>query len=258
VAEILRVWNIGPESVVFVDDSPMELDEVRAAFPAMTCLQFSKKHPAKVLELLEHLRDLFGKAEIQKEDGLRRESIRANAAVQAAAGGGLNGAFLRGLQGKVTFDSRKDPANKRLLELINKTNQFNLNGIRISEGEWLKHLEDGDALVAGVSYEDKFGPLGAIGVLSGRRVDGAIELTSWVISCRAFSRKIEDHMLDHLFKQYGAEAVRMAFRPTERNQPLRSYLAGLGLDIGAETAALTREQFHNFAEDLPHQVELQK
>jgi len=43
IAEILRIWNIGADSVVFVDDSAMELEEVRTAFPAMTCLQFSKQ-----------------------------------------------------------------------------------------------------------------------------------------------------------------------------------------------------------------------
>jgi FkbH-like protein len=258
IAEILRAWNIGAESVVFVDDSPMEIDEVRTAFPAMKCLQFSKKHPAKTIELLEDLRDLFGKPAIHREDALRQASIRANADLQAAVAGSPGGEFLRGLQGRLTFDCRKDPSNKRLLELINKTNQFNLNGVRLSEGEWLKHLEDQSAMVAAVSYEDKFGPLGTIGVLSGRQVNDELELTSWVLSCRAFSRKIEDHMLEHLFNQHKIAVVRLAFLPTVRNQPLRNYLASLGLNVDAGVApSLSREQFHNRIEDLPHQVRLQ-
>jgi FkbH-like protein len=258
IAEILRTWNIGAESVVFVDDSAMEIDEVQTAFPAMRCLQFSKKHPAKTMELLEQLRDLFGKPAVHREDALRQASIRANVALQAAAGGSPGGEFLRGLQGRLTFDCQKDISNKRLLELINKTNQFNLNGVRLSEGEWLKHLKDQSALVAAVSYEDKFGPLGTIGVLSGRQVNDELELTSWVLSCRAFSRKIEDHMLDYLFNQYGVAAVRLAFRPTVRNQPLRNYLTSLGLDVDAGIEpSLSREQFKNQIKDLPHQVRLQ-
>jgi FkbH-like protein len=258
IAEILRTWNIGAESVVFVDDSAMEIDEVQTAFPAMRCLQFSKKHPAKTMELLEQLRDLFGKPAVHREDALRQASIRANVALQAAAGGSPSGEFLRGLQGRLTFDCQKDLSNKRLLELINKTNQFNLNGVRLSEGEWHKHLEDQSALVAAVSYEDKFGPLGTIGVLSGRQVNDELELTSWVLSCRAFSRKIEDHMLDYLFNQHGVAAVRLAFRSTVRNQPLRNYLASLGLDVDAVIAlSLSREQFQNHIKDLPHQVRLQ-
>ena len=259
IAEILRTWNIGAESVVFVDDSAMEIEEVRTAFPAMTCLQFSKKHPARILDLLRQLRDLFGKPVVQKEDALRQASIRANVARQVAAEGAPAIDFLRGLQGRLTLDGRKDASNKRLLELINKTNQFNLNGVRLSEGEWLKHLEDQSAVVAAASYEDKFGPLGTIGVLSGRQVNGELEVTSWVLSCRAFSRKIEDHMLDYLFNQCGIGVVRLAFRPTERNQPLRSYLSSLGLAVDADAAiSLSREQFQNqLDQDLPHQLRLQ-
>ena len=258
IAQILRTWNIGAESVVFVDDSAMEIDEVQMAFPAMRCLQFSKKHPAKTIELLEQLRDLFGKPAVHREDALRQASIRANEALQAAAGGSASGEFHRSLKGRLTFDCRKDRSNTRLLELIDKTNQFNLNGVRLSEGEWLKLLDDQDILMAGVSYEDKFGPLGTIGVLVGRKVNDELELTSWVLSCRAFSRKIEDHMLDHLFSLQGVAAVRLAFRATTRNQPLRNYLASLGLDIDANTPpSLSREHFQNRIKDLPHQVRLQ-
>ena len=258
IAAVLRTWNIGAESVVFVDDSAMEIDEVQTAFPGMACLRFSKKHPAKTMELLEQLRDLFGKAAVHREDALRQASIRANVVLRTAAGGSSDSEFLRGLQGCLTIDCRKDPANKRLLELINKTNQFNLNGVRFSEGEWLQHLQDESVVVAAVSYEDKFGPLGTIGVLSGRQANGELEVTSWVLSCRAFSRKIEDHMLDHLFNQRGIAAIRVAFRPTVRNQPLRNYLASLGLSVEEDLApSLSREQFQNRIKDLPHHVRLQ-
>jgi FkbH-like protein len=257
IAEILRTWNVGADSVVFVDDSMMELDEVRTAFPAMTCLHFSKKQPAKTLELLEQLRDLFGKPIVHREDALRLASIRANVSVRVA-GDSPGSEFVRGLQGKLTFQCGKDPSNKRLLELVNKTNQFNLNGVRLSEGEWLKHLENENAMVLGVSYEDKFGLLGTIGVLAGHRVDDRFDVTSWVLSCRAFSRRIEHHMLDYLFKQCSATAVRLAFRRTDRNQPFQRYLASLGLNVDGDLELqLSREQFQNHVEDLPHEVRLQ-
>ncbi|HXW89082.1 MAG TPA: HAD-IIIC family phosphatase [Terriglobales bacterium] len=255
IAEILRTWRIGADSVVFVDDSAMELDEVRTAFPAMTCLEFSGKRPAKSVELLEQLRDLFGKAGVDREDGLP-QAIPQSSAFKAATGGSSRAEFIRGLHGRLVFDCRKDPANQRLLELINKTNQFNLNGTCLSESEWLKLFADQSALVVGVSYEDKFGPLGTIGVLSGRRVSDVLELTSWVLSCRAFSRQIEDHMLDHLFHQHGVGAIQLAFRPTPRNQPLQHYLVSLGLDLDRGKASLSREQFRTHIEDLPHQVRL--
>ena len=55
-----------------------------------------------------------------------------------------------------------------MLELVNKTNQFNLNGRRYTEADWRKLLARPGALLVAVSYEDKFGPLGTIAVVAGR------------------------------------------------------------------------------------------
>jgi FkbH-like protein len=252
IAEILRVWNIGPESVVFVDDSPMELEEVRTAFPAMTCLHFPKRNSAKAIELFEQLRDLFGKPAVHPEDALRQSSIRAAEQIKEAGGQQPGSDFVRALQGKLTFDARKDGSNKRLLELINKTNQFNLNGVRINDGEWLRHLEDETGFAVGVAYEDRFGPLGVIGVMAGRQNEGVVEVTSWVLSCRAFSRRIEHHMIEYLFQRRGATAIRLAFKPTGRNGPFQEFLRSMGVENGA--AGDLEQQALRKPDDLPHEV----
>ena len=82
VQEVVRRWNIGADGVVFLDDSPMELSEVQAAQPAITCLRFTPKDPAAVWNLLQQLRDLFGKALLFPEDRLRSASIRSSVALQ--------------------------------------------------------------------------------------------------------------------------------------------------------------------------------
>jgi FkbH-like protein len=254
VRDILQTWNVGPESVVFVDDSPMEMGEVQAAFPSLTCLQFPRRSAAQALQLFEQLRDLFGKPVVQAEDTLRQSSIRANAMLREAAGETANSDFIRGLGGKLTFDSRKDGNNKRLLELINKTNQFNLNGVRITDGEWLRDLQDDSVFALGVSYEDKFGPLGVIAVMAGRQRAHLAEVTSWVLSCRAFSRKIEHHMLDYLFRRRGVKTVRLFFQPTERNVPFQRFLRSLDVDCDRLSGIDLVEGQFPLQEDLPHQV----
>jgi FkbH-like protein len=246
IEAILRAWNIGADSVVFIDDSPMELDEVRTAFPSMTCLQFPGK-PSAGVELLEQLRDLFGKPVLQKEDALRQSSLKAfneSALVRD------NDAFVRGLNGKVIFDLTKNGSNGRLLELINKTNQFNLNGVRVTEAEWLRHLADPAGFVAGISYADKFGPLGVIGVVAGKKAGDTLEISTWVMSCRAFSRRIEFHTLGCLFETSGSRNISLAYRPTERNQPLQEFIGMLG---GVQ---LDRDGFAAAGYDLPHQVSI--
>ncbi|MBV9081933.1 MAG: hypothetical protein JOZ62_04600, partial [Acidobacteriaceae bacterium] len=253
VAKVLQTWNIGEDAVVFIDDNPMELSEVQQAFPGITCLQFPGNHPAKVWDLLGELRDLFGKPVVMEEDRIRRASLRA--LDEMGETGTPTGTFLRHLQGTVMLDYRKNPADKRPLELLNKTNQFNLNGFRISEGEWQRRLEDAETIVSVVSYQDRFGPLGKIAVLVCAQCGECVRVSHWAMSCRAFSRKIEHHMLDSLFRQTNATDIEFAFHATERNPPLQDFFKSLGVrQDGSNVCRVSRADALAQCEALPHQV----
>src|SRR5208283_1540230 len=71
VGRILETWNIAADSVIFVDDSPMELAEVAAAHPGIECVLFPKNDYAAGLTMLRHLRDRCGKERVSKDDALR-------------------------------------------------------------------------------------------------------------------------------------------------------------------------------------------
>ena len=166
VEKILRIWNIAADSVVFVDDSPLELAEVKAAFPEIETVQFSGRDYAGGETLLRGLREHFGKRTVTAEDALRLDSIR-RAPAFASKGEGTSGSedFLSSAEAAVVVDfNGSDP---RVLELVNKTNQFNLNGVRKTEAEWRQQLNEPGAFSMAVSYADKFGRLGEIAVLTG-------------------------------------------------------------------------------------------
>jgi FkbH-like protein len=226
VARILRSWNIAADSVVFVDDNAMELAEVAAAHPGIETIQFQADDPAVVLSLLERLRDLFGKDTVSEEDRIRSESLRQAVHVEEAltAGDASADAFLEQAGAVLTISFAKDPSDARSLELINKTNQFNLNGRRLSEAEWKRHLEAPDSFLLAASYEDKFGQLGKIAVMAGRCAAGTLLLDNWVMSCRAFSRRIEHQCLRQLFEHFAVDRAILDFQSTPRNEPLRSFL----------------------------------
>jgi FkbH-like protein len=250
VGRILKTWNISEDAVVFVDDSPMELAEVQQAFPAMTCLEFRGKDAEKTRVLLEQLRDQFGKSRVAEEDLLRQSSIRAAAELRELGAEAASPEFLASLGGTVTVDWRREPGGGRALELINKTNQFNLNGRRISEGEWSRMMEAEGAVCAVVSYQDKFGSLGRVAVALGQDEGGALRLTHWVMSCRAFSRRIEHHTLAALYEQSRVDQIVFDFEATERNQPLVEFFSGLGLTAAG---GLSRTEFQTRCGALPHQ-----
>lgn len=255
IRRILRTWNIAADAVVFVDDNPMELEEARQAHPGLTCLRFPKKDPAGVWSLLADLHDLFGKPLVTDEDNLRLPSIRASAQIQEIGKDADSPGFLCTLRGAVTIECGKDPSDKRALELINKTNQFSLNGRRIADGEWLRLLEQDEAILMTAAYQDKFGPLGKIAVLLGLRAGPRINVSHWVMSCRAFSRRIEHHMLASLFDSPGTVEIEFALEATERNQPLQEFFQSLGISADQDGAyRLTRSGFQERCGALPHNV----
>lgn len=255
VAQVLKTWNIAADAVVFVDDNLMELEEVRQAHPGITCLQFSGKNPAAVWELLGELRDLFGKPALMAEDQLRQSSIRTSAQLRDSTEDVASPEFLSTLQGAVTLEWGADVADKRPLELVNKTNQFNLNGLRIGDADWRRQLEQENTVVVVGSYQDKFGPLGKIAVLVGSRDGAKVRVSHWVLSCRAFSRRIEHHMVDSLFRQFDAAEIEFSFATTERNQPLQEFFRSMSIaPDAAGTCRISRSGFLAHCGVLPHNV----
>lgn len=256
VQHILEKWNVLAESVVFVDDSPMEVAEVQGAFPEMECLVFPQDDYRAFLGLLSHLRNRFAKTVISEEDSLRLQSIRNSDALREPEGEERNSLddFLHQAEGHLLFDLGKRFEDSRAFELINKTNQFNLNGKRYDESTWSKLLKDCRTCLVTVSYEDKFSKLGRIAVMIGRLVEKQFVLESWVMSCRAFSRRIEYHCLKYLFEKFAATEIVFELQTTSRNGPMMEFLREF-LDGPVEAnPRLSKSSFLRKAPKMPHRV----
>jgi FkbH-like protein len=254
VARILEAWNIAADSVIFVDDSPMELAEVAAGHPGIECVLFPRNDYQAGLAMLRHLRDRCGKERVSRDDALRLESIRQGAAFrEQASGGAAPESFLQQISAVVTFDFAA-ASEPRVLELVNKTNQFNLNGARYTQPDWQKLLSAPGAVLAAVSYEDKFGPLGTIAAIAGRADGKRLIVDTWVMSCRAFARRIEHQTLKMLFENTGADDIQFRFTPTAKNGPLRDFFATLLGQQPQSEFRLTRSQFEAKCPALYHEV----
>lgn len=257
VRRILQAWNIAADAVVFVDDSPRELAEIGAVFPGIECRLFpGAKEPAKAMALLAELRDLFGRHTISEEDLLRSSSLAAAGEAFPAAGTGTNDELLATAQAEITFDLSKSDLDGRVLELVNKTNQFNLNGRRYTRAEWLEAAQGDGAFVTTVGYRDRFGPLGRIAVLAGRREGDSLNVDTWVMSCRAFARRIEHRSLRFLFEKFGAQSIRFDLLPTPRNEPTRALFQEVAGDEKSAPFVLTREQFDAHCPELHQSVKV--
>jgi FkbH-like protein len=256
VARILEAWNIRADAVVFVDDSPMELAEVQSAHPAIECVLFPKEDPQAIEALLHRLRDLFGKYLLSAEDAIRRDSLRhaQEARENEPTQGEVSVDFLKQAEAELTLQFAKEPPDPRALELVNKTNQFNLNGRRIGEREWQDFLREPTSILMITSYKDKYGPLGKIAVLSGHLVEKKLTLPVWVMSCRAFSRRIEHRCLEELFKRYDLEEIVFDFCASPKNGPIREFLRNALGHEPAPGCRLSRKIFQDRKQETYHRV----
>jgi FkbH-like protein len=255
VTRVIQTWNIGADSVVFVDDSPLELEEVKSVHPAIETFRFPTNEPAAAWDLILRLQDLFGKSAVLEEDRIRLASLRnADEFSRSAGSGPSEDEFLEQTQAQVTIETGAKAADARSLELLNKTNQFNLNGRRIEEGQWRRHLSDPDTFLMAVSYQDKFGPLGKIAVLTGSRRQNSLEILSWVMSCRAFARRIEHQCLKVLFDWSGANELILDYQSTPRNGPTTEFLAALTDASPASPMRISRADFESRCPRLFHTV----
>lgn len=259
VSRILKAWNVSADSVVFVDDNPTELAEVAAAHPEVQCLRFPTNDPAAVYQLLGQLRDLFGRQRVSAEDAIRLDSLRARAGASDAADDdaeGFSEALLEQADAEVTVDFGKDGSDPRPLELVNKTNQFNINGKRITDRAWADFLDDPTTFLMTVKYKDRFGPLGTVAVVGGRVAGPTVFIDTWVMSCRAFARRIEHQCLRVLFDRFSAGEVVFDYVDTPRNGPLTRFLSEISGSAAHAGLTLSEASFAAACPTLLHRIDI--
>ena len=256
VSRILQKWNISDDSVIFVDDSPLEVAEVQAAFPHMECRQYPTNNNQAVYNLIIELREKFAKESISIEDGLRLTSIKVNSEIFKSTDhkGTKSDSFLKQVDGRISFSFSKILPNNREIELINKTNQFNLNGKRISRNAWNNMLEDSREYLLSVTYDDKFGPLGKIAVLTGRQEQQSLSIDYWVMSCRAFNRDIEYTCLDILFRKFEVSEIWLKYQATPKNQPIQEFIQNCTEIDNEDYIRLTQANFLANSPNLFHKT----
>ena len=220
VRDLAECLNLGADSVVFIDDNPVELAEVASAVPGITCQAFPSKDD-DLPAFLDRLALLFDRRSVTAEDVERTEMYRRRVAAHSPTEGAGLMDFLKGLDMVLTLRDRTNDDWTRAHQLINKTNQFNLNGRRFDESQVATVLADGGRMFTAV-LDDRAGSHGEIIACLIDR-DGMVH--ALVMSCRVFQRRVEYAFLLWLLSHWQGPALSFAFSATERNEPLRNFLA---------------------------------
>lgn len=225
--DIARELNIGVDSMVFIDDNPVERDLVRQVIPEITVPELSED-PAEYVEALERGL-LFERPRLTSEDLARShmmaaEVLRRQSQAELDVDSYLGSLELIAQRG--TVDAATEP---RVTQLINKTNQFNLNGAKLTSPETHAYATAG--IARWYRLRDRFGDYGIVSAVVGRSDDGRLVLDNWVVSCRAFQRTLEAFILRDVIEVARAkrcDVVALRFVDTSRNSYACAALREMG------------------------------
>lgn len=218
--------NIGLDSLVFIDDNPLERVHVRSELPMVRVVEMPPD-PLEYINVVANfggldrprlLREDHARADMYLQESKRQEFGTAIADV---------GQFLSELQMEAQVGLFDSNTQERIHQLIHKTNQFNLTTRRHSMSVLERMANSENSRVAWLRLRDRFGELGLVCVGIIRQVEHRLwEIDTLLMSCRVMGRKVEDAFLAYLAElalSCGAERLRGTYVKSSKNNPVESF-----------------------------------
>jgi FkbH-like protein len=227
--EIAATLNIGTDSLVFLDDNPVERAQVRLVLPEVAVPELTDD-PADYIGLLANA-GYFEAIGLSAEDMARAEFYQANAERVSLQKVGNLEEYLRSLQMMATISPFNAVGRVRIAQLINKSNQFNLTTRRYSENDVESMQNDPTKFCLQVRLADRFGDNGMISVVIFDIAAETWSCDTWLMSCRVLGRRVEELVLSTVAqaaRAAGARQLAGTYLPTKKNSLVADHFAKLG------------------------------
>ena len=236
--------SLGLDSFIFIDDDSFECGVMQSMCPEVLTIQLPA-NSSGIEPLLRNIWDLdlrsatvadHQRTRYYQQEGQREESKRKEPSLHE---------FLESLQLSVDLRALTVESVSRAAQLTERTNQFNLNGIRRTINELHGWLDDNLHQCLLVSARDRFGDYGDIGLIKYHIVGDEVRVETFVLSCRALGRGVEVYIarqLADVWSSSGVSGVRFDYQATGKNHAAYSFLIGLGMvgQSGCWSVALDR------------------
>jgi FkbH-like protein len=229
IGRIAETLNLKTKDFVFIDDRPDERAMVLDAYAGLVALDPCEEATWILLETWSRLLNTAvgtDRTELYKQRAEREKLLSARSEDDDSA------AMLVSLKLKLDIRCSADGDLKRIYELINRTNQWNLQGSRCSFQDVKEWHASNDYRIYSARVKDKFGDMGLISVCVAEFKADALEVQIFVLSCRVFGFGVETMLLRELEKdakeRFGEVKVRGFFVPTANNAPSKDFFARHG------------------------------
>jgi FkbH-like protein len=235
--EIAAELNIGLDTIAFLDDNPVERQQVREQAPEAIVIHL----PEDPMGYARAVRDCpwLERLTLSEEDRQRgqyyaaqRERVELEGSVTSKED------FYRSLEQVAEVAPVNAQTLARVSQLTQKTNQFNLTTRRYTEQQIDEMAAGPNWRVWTLRVKDRYADNGLVGVAIAR-VDGEVsEIDTFLMSCRVIGRTLETALLAHLAadaRERGAKVLQGWFLPTKKNAPAAEFYAGHGFEVAETT-----------------------
>lgn len=219
IVEIAQELGLGLDSVVFLDDNPVERDLVRQHLPKVVVPDFVNKIEQYSEWFVENIvYKHFPKYRVTPEDAFKSTQYSAKMKREETRRSLDFEVFLENLHIRLEFHVDDLDHVERAAQLTQKTNQYNTTTKRFTSAEIVKFVNSPRYRVILLRYSDKFGPEGIVGFALLDLSDACI--VSLLLSCRVIGRRVENSLLnfaEHVFCNSGKREITGIFVPTAKN-----------------------------------------
>lgn len=248
---IAKTLNLGLDSFVFFDDNPAEREHIRQALPEVVVPEVPED-PAEYVDALE--RGLWFEAiGLTDEDLVRTEQYRQERQRRdLETSSGSMEEYLQSLEMIADVRTIGEEDMARVVQLLGKTNQFNLTTRRHSESVVRSMIAQEGTVAFTLRLRDRFGDHGLVAVVIGVRSEHdplALRLDTWLMSCRVIGRTAEEFTLEEILRQAGSRGYRTIlgeYVPTKKNLLVANLFQKLGFEAESTDASTgaTRHRLH--------------
>ena len=234
IRAIAQELNIGLDSLVFIDDNPFERNLVRQELPMVAVPEVADDPAAYPIALSDA--GYFEGLSITDEDRERTSQYQGNKARDALKSSVTDlPAYLRGLEMQLIWKHFDRVGLQRIVQLIAKSNQFNLTTRRYTDEDAIAVMADPDAFGLQLRLLDRFGDNGAIAIAVGRmQTNKDVLIDIWLMSCRVLGRQVEPATLNLIAQEalkLGARRLVGTYIPTKKNGMVKDHYAKLGFTV---------------------------
>ena len=231
IKDICKELNISLLETVFVDDNAYECDEVLNNCKGISIFKVPKdiyKYPIAISKS-----DLFHINKISKEDKMRsdfyRDKIKREKILKDYKKEKLTKkSWIKSLDMELNINPIGEDNSdlERIVQLFNRTNQFNLSGAKYNYHSFLETLQKHNNYFYSGSSLDRVGSEGLISVIGFKLNKKEIIIHSYILSCRVFGKYIEESMLMPILNiaLKNKYTIKFEFIENQRNLVIKNFL----------------------------------